>query len=77
MEKKIDSFFSEKISIIILLLVATLTIVLTTQIYTFENMLLSDAISYISTAENLKNYFTKLVRSCQEALTVQCVLFSL
>jgi hypothetical protein len=58
MEKKIDSFFSEKISIIILLLVATLTIVLTTQIYTFENMLLSDAISYISTAENLKNYFT-------------------
>ena len=58
MEKKIDSFFSEKISIIILLLVTTLTIFLTTQTYSFENMLLSDAISYISIAENLKNYFT-------------------
>tara|TARA_B100000795_G_scaffold52513_1_gene34467 strand:+ start:125 stop:1381 length:1257 start_codon:yes stop_codon:yes gene_type:complete len=58
LEKKIDSFFSEKISIIILLLVATLTVALSTQIYIFENTLLQDAVFYISTAENPKNYFT-------------------
>ena len=58
LEKKIDSFFSEKISIIIVLLVATLTVALSTQIYIFENMLLQDAVLYISTAENPKNYFT-------------------
>jgi len=55
--KKIDDFLTEKISIIILLLVATLTIALSTQIYNFENVLLADAISYISIAENPENYF--------------------
>lgn len=58
MEKKIDNFFSEKLSILILLLVSLITIVLVKQIYTFENEILSDAAFYIATSEDLKNYFT-------------------
>ena len=59
MEQKIDIFFSEKISLIILLLVSTLTIVLASQIYTYEKaLLLQDAVNYISLAENPRDYFT-------------------
>ena len=59
MEKKVESFFSEKVSIFVLLLVSTLTIIFASKIYTYEAILsLQDASNYISLAENPINYFT-------------------
>jgi hypothetical protein len=59
MVKKIEIFFTNKISIIILLLISLMTIMLSSKIYTYEQVLsLQDAVNYISLAENPKNYFT-------------------
>ena len=53
MEKKIEIFFTNKISIIILLLISLMTIMLSSKIYTYEQVLsLQDAVNYISLAEN-------------------------